>query len=66
MFSSFYADPNTGGSIDWTYKVLGVKYSFALELRDHGKYGFLLPAEQIIPCGEEMTDAIIASAMAMN
>jgi len=38
-----------GGSIDWTYAVLGVKYSYALELRDKGQNGFLLPANQIKP-----------------
>ena len=61
-----FTDPVSGGSIDWTYEVLGVKYSYALELRDDGNYGFILPPEQIIPCGEEMTDGIIASAMAMK
>lgn len=64
MFS--FTDPASGGTIDWTYQVLGVKYSFGLELRDDGKYAFLLPPEQIIPCGEEITDAIIASVMAIN
>jgi len=58
-------DPVAGGSIDWTYETLGLKYSYALELRDKGKYGFLLPAEQIIPCGEEMTDGFIAAVLAM-
>ncbi|KAF5894232.1 structural maintenance of chromosomes protein 1B-like, partial [Clarias magur] len=42
----------SGGSIDWSYKV-GVKYSFAFELRDTGRYGFLLPANQIIPTASE-------------
>ncbi|KAK0539609.1 hypothetical protein OC842_000881 [Tilletia horrida] len=30
-----------------------VKWSFALELRDGGTYGFLLPADQIRPSGQE-------------
>ena len=38
-----------GGSGDYIYDVLGVKYSFALELRDTGRYAFLLPVEQILP-----------------
>ncbi|NP_001002217.1 carboxypeptidase A4 precursor [Danio rerio] len=42
----------SGGSIDWTYNI-GIKYSFAFELRDTGLYGFLLPANQIIPTAEE-------------
>lgn len=44
--------PASGGSIDWTYDI-GIKYSFAFELRDTGLYGFLLPAKQIIPTAEE-------------
>ncbi|XP_030072246.1 carboxypeptidase A2 [Microcaecilia unicolor] len=42
----------SGGSIDWSYDY-GIKYSFAFELRDTGAYGFLLPANQIIPTAEE-------------
>ncbi|EDM15255.1 carboxypeptidase A2 (pancreatic) (predicted), isoform CRA_b [Rattus norvegicus] len=42
----------SGGSIDWAYD-LGIKYSFAFELRDTGFYGFLLPAKQILPTAEE-------------
>ncbi|XP_060783062.1 carboxypeptidase A4 [Neoarius graeffei] len=42
----------SGGSIDWSYNS-GVKYSFAFELRDTGRYGFLLPANQIIPTATE-------------
>ncbi|NXO03667.1 CBPA2 Carboxypeptidase, partial [Rhinopomastus cyanomelas] len=42
----------SGGSIDWSYDN-GIKYSFAFELRDRGRYGFLLPASQIIPTAQE-------------
>uniref|UniRef100_A0A4W4H0D3 Peptidase M14 domain-containing protein n=1 Tax=Electrophorus electricus TaxID=8005 RepID=A0A4W4H0D3_ELEEL len=42
----------SGGSIDWSYDI-GIKYSFAFELRDTGRYGFLLPASQIIPTASE-------------
>ncbi|CAJ0966386.1 unnamed protein product [Ranitomeya imitator] len=42
----------SGGSIDWTYDI-GIKYSFAFELRDTGRYGFLLPANQILPTAQE-------------
>ncbi|XP_023592851.1 carboxypeptidase A2 isoform X3 [Trichechus manatus latirostris] len=42
----------SGGSIDWSYDY-GIKYSFAFELRDTGRYGFLLPAKQILPTAEE-------------
>nr|XP_020736343.1 carboxypeptidase A1 [Odocoileus virginianus texanus] len=42
----------SGGSIDWAYSQ-GIKYSFTFELRDTGRYGFLLPASQIIPTAQE-------------
>ncbi|KAM5172673.1 carboxypeptidase A2-like [Mantella aurantiaca] len=42
----------SGGSIDWTYDI-GIKYSFAFELRDTGRYGFMLPATQILPTASE-------------
>lgn len=42
----------SGGSIDWSYNQ-GIKYSFAFELRDTGRYGFILPANQIIPTASE-------------
>ena len=39
--------------MDYTYEILGVKFSYGVELRDTGEYGFLLPEDQIIPTGEE-------------
>ena len=33
-----------------------------MELRDLGKHGFLLPADQIIPTGQETYAAIVALA----
>uniref|UniRef100_A0A1A8ETY9 Carboxypeptidase A1 n=3 Tax=Nothobranchius TaxID=28779 RepID=A0A1A8ETY9_9TELE len=42
----------SGGTIDWTYNQ-GIKYSYTFELRDTGRYGFVLPASQIIPTAEE-------------
>ncbi|XP_053742037.1 carboxypeptidase A2-like [Synchiropus splendidus] len=42
----------SGGSIDWSYN-MGIKYSYAFELRDTGRYGFILPATQIIPTASE-------------
>ena len=43
----------TGSSVDWAH-MKGVKYSFAAELRDTGASGFILPASQIRPSGEEV------------
>ncbi|KAG1939052.1 carboxypeptidase A2 [Pimephales promelas] len=42
----------SGASVDWAYQ-RGIKYSFAFELRDTGKYGFLLPADQIVSTARE-------------
>ncbi|XP_041852432.1 carboxypeptidase A5 [Melanotaenia boesemani] len=49
----------SGGTIDWTYNQ-GIKYSYTFELRDTGRYGFLLPANQIIPTAEETWLALMA------
>jgi len=50
--------PGAGGSDDWA-KGSGVfKYSYTLEVRDQGRYGFILPPEQIIPTAEETFEAI--------
>ncbi|XP_055465716.1 carboxypeptidase B2 isoform X2 [Psammomys obesus] len=49
---SLYLAP--GGSDDWIYD-LGIKYSFTIELRDKGRYGFLLPERYIKPtCAEAL------------
>lgn len=43
----------TGGSVDYAYDVSKIKYSFTTELRDTGRAGFVLPANQIAPSGVE-------------
>ncbi|KFO32778.1 Mast cell carboxypeptidase A [Fukomys damarensis] len=46
--------PTSGSSLDWAYD-LGLKHTFAFELRDRGKFGFLLPESLIKPtCKETM------------
>uniref|UniRef100_A0A8C6ASC8 Carboxypeptidase A3 n=1 Tax=Monodon monoceros TaxID=40151 RepID=A0A8C6ASC8_MONMO len=46
--------PTSGSSLDWAYN-LGIKHTFAFELRDKGKFGFLLPESQIkSTCKETM------------
>ncbi|XP_060100450.1 carboxypeptidase A1-like [Heteronotia binoei] len=47
-----------GTTIDWSYEN-GVKYSYTFELRDTGRYGFVLPADQIIPTAEETWVALL-------
>ncbi|NXP17823.1 CBPB1 Carboxypeptidase, partial [Scytalopus superciliaris] len=49
--------PAAGGSDDWAYDQ-GIKYSFTFELRDTGRYGFLLPESQIKPTCEETLLAV--------
>ncbi|XP_047612284.1 carboxypeptidase B2 [Phacochoerus africanus] len=52
---SLYLAP--GGSDDWIYD-LGIKYSFTIELRDTGRFGFLLPARYIKPTCREAFAAV--------
>ncbi|KAF9919871.1 Carboxypeptidase A4 [Linnemannia zychae] len=49
----------SGGSIDWTYAVGKVKYSYGVELRDTGRYGFMLPEAEILPSSEETFAAVV-------
>lgn len=48
----------TGSSVDYVFDVVKADYSFTLELRDTGRYGFVLPAEQILPTGQESFAAV--------
>jgi len=48
----------SGGSNDWTYGAMNIVHSYAVELRDTGAYGFLLPVSQIVPSGEETFAAV--------
>ena len=52
----------SGSSADWTYDKAGILYSYAVELRDQGQYGFVLPPDQIIPSGLETFEGIKALA----
>ncbi|XP_062276508.1 carboxypeptidase A1-like [Scomber scombrus] len=49
----------SGATVDWTYEQ-GIKYSYTFELRDTGRYGFILPANQIIPTAKETWLALMA------
>merc|ERR1711923_191253 len=50
--------PASGAADDWYKGVLGSRFAFTVELRDTGRYGFVLPKEQIIPSGEELWAAM--------
>jgi len=50
--------PASGSSADYAYDVCGTTFAYGVELRDTGRYGFVLPASQIIPTGEETFEGI--------
>ncbi|KAI8955753.1 hypothetical protein F4801DRAFT_174243 [Xylaria longipes] len=45
--------PTTGAAPDHVYSIGRAEFSFTIELRDIGQYGFVLPPEQIRPTVEE-------------
>lgn len=47
-----------GAEDDWAKAKAGIKYSYTIELRDAGANGFILPAKEIIPTGEELWSGI--------
>jgi len=51
--------PASGGSIDWIKGVQDTPFVFVYEMRDTGRYGFILPANQIIPNAQETLDSIV-------
>lgn len=57
FFALLHLDLASGITVDWAYDS-GIKYAFSFELRDTGRYGFLLPATQIIPTAQETWVAI--------
>ncbi len=51
----------SGSSIDWAYDKVGVKIAYALELRDKGQYGFVLPPAQIKSACTETWNGVSAA-----
>ncbi|CDU25635.1 related to ECM14-involved in cell wall biogenesis and architecture [Sporisorium scitamineum] len=58
-----------GNAVDWSYASTStvdgmeggkrrVKWSYSIELRDGGTYGFLLPPKQIVPASQELAAAL--------
>lgn len=43
----------SGGSVDYAQDISKAQWSFTFELRDTGRNGFVLPANQIRPSGDE-------------
>ncbi|XP_046405867.1 carboxypeptidase B-like [Ischnura elegans] len=58
--------PASGGSDDWAKGSAKIKYTYTVELRDTGRYGFILPAEYITPTGKEALAAIKVVAEAAS
>lgn len=50
----------SGATDDWAKGVLGVKYTYTLELRDEGMSGFNLDPSHIVPCSEEVWEGLKA------
>lgn len=47
-----------GSSDDWSKGGAGIPYSYTVELRDEGRYGFELPANQILPTATETWELV--------
>lgn len=58
-FIVFFADIDSGSSMDWVKGVHKLPITFTYELRDQGGYGFLAPPEDIVPTGKEVLDSFI-------
>ncbi|KAG5868272.1 hypothetical protein JTB14_032987 [Gonioctena quinquepunctata] len=50
--------PASGGSDDWAKGTMKMKYAYTIELRDNGRYGFVLPASFINPTAKEALAAL--------
>lgn len=50
-----------GGSDDYA-KSIGIKYSYTIELRDTGRFGFVLPSYLIVPTAKEARAATFVFA----
>ncbi|KAG8156469.1 hypothetical protein KVR01_013703 [Diaporthe batatas] len=50
--------PATGSSVDYVQDVVKSDYTFTVELRDTGSNGFVLPASQILPTGQESYEGV--------
>jgi hypothetical protein len=58
----------SGGSGDHVKGIFDTDLAFTFEMRDTGRYGFVLPAEQIIPSCEEFMDGfhVMLQALAVK
>lgn len=54
------SDAAAGGSDDYAKGGAGIKYAYTLELRDTGRYGFVLPESLIGDTAQEFFSGFIA------
>lgn len=54
IFNSIFS----GASDDWAKAVPKAKFAYTIELRDRGRYGFTVPASQIVPAGKDAFEAV--------
>lgn len=50
--------PASGAADDWMTEAGMPGHGWTIELRDTGFYGFALPAKQIVPTGQEITEGV--------
>ncbi|XP_017893176.1 zinc carboxypeptidase-like [Ceratina calcarata] len=50
----------SGSTVDWVKGTFHKPITYTYELRDTGRYGFLLPPEQIAPTSKETLDSLVA------
>merc|ERR1711976_778578 len=55
-----------GGADDWARGEMGIKWVFLIELPDTGTFGFLLPANKIVPTGQSVFEGIRALAVTIS
>ena len=60
IFTFFISDLSSGSFQDYVYGSLQVKYAFAVEPRDEGHFGFLLPPFLIEPTARELFEGLKA------
>jgi hypothetical protein len=60
IFVAYLTDIASGTTTDHYYENEGVVHSYTIELRDKGRYGFQLPASQIVSTATETWNGIKA------
>lgn len=53
---------STGASDDWAKGAARIKYTYTIELRDRGSFGFILPVQYILPTAREALAAALTLA----